>query len=61
MHKHYFRVYRFLDFIPVLWYSIQVLAVFNLKDPQSQFGDWISLFLKAAFMAEGKQAHICGW
>ena len=42
----------------MLWYSIQVLAVFNLKDPQSQFGDWISLFLKAAFMAEGKQAHM---
>ena len=32
----------------------KVLAVFNLKDPQSQFGDWISLFLKAASMAEGK-------
>ena len=27
--------------------------MFNLKDPQSQFGDWISLFLKAALMAEG--------
>ena len=31
----------------------QVLAVFNLKDPQSQFGDWMALFFKAAFMAEG--------
>jgi len=41
----------------MLWF--QVLAVFNLKDPQSQFGDWISLFFKAAFMAEGiKQRHI---
>ena len=27
--------------------------MFNLKDPQSQFGDWISLFLKAAFLSEG--------
>lgn len=34
-----------------LWF--QVLAVFNLRDPQSQFGDWMSLFLQAAFMAEG--------
>jgi len=34
-----------------LW--LQVLAVFNLKDPQSQFGDWMSLFFKAALMAEG--------
>ena len=37
--------------------SLQVLAVFNLKDPQSQFGDWISLFFKAAFMAEGISLH----
>lgn len=35
----------------MLWF--QVLAVFNLRDPQSQFGDWMSLFLQAAFMAEG--------
>jgi len=35
----------------MLWF--QVLAVFNLRDPQSQFGDWMSLFFKAAFMAEG--------
>lgn len=33
--------------------SFKVLVVFNLKDRQSQFGDWISLFLKAAFMSEG--------
>lgn len=32
--------------------------MFNLKDPQSQFGDWISLFLKAAFMAEGKSNDV---
>ena len=40
--------------VAIIFFDIfQVLAVFNLKDPQSQFGDWISLFLKAAFMAEG--------
>ena len=33
--------------------SFKVLVVFSLKDRQSQFGDWISLFLKAAFMLEG--------
>lgn len=33
--------------------SFKVLVVFNLKDRQSQFGNWISLFLKAAFMSEG--------
>ena len=40
----------------MLW--LQVLAVFNLKDPQSQFGDWMSLFFKAAFMAEGNNKMV---
>ncbi|XP_022800692.1 uncharacterized protein LOC111338453 [Stylophora pistillata] len=50
------------DFIERQWLPNgvrKVLAVFNLKDPQSQFGDWISLFLKAALRAEGTHNNDC--
>lgn len=50
----YSLVHRFsLIFVFTFALSFKVLVVFNLKDRQSQFGDWISLFLKAAFMSEG--------
>ena len=32
--------------------------MFNLADPQSQLGEWISLFLKAAELRMGKKSYV---
>ena len=31
--------------------------MFNLKDPQSHFGEWVSLFMDAAKISEGKSVQ----